>query len=278
MLAKDGVSDLPDYGWLLALASDFPRFQGDFERARVLTERAIEVLRGCGQRNRLALALRNLGSVATNQGEYEEARALHEESLALGREIDSPLAMALALNGLTVLAFRQGDFVLMRDLANENLELSRVLNENQEGAAAAALHNLGEALRHQGELAAAAESYEEALRLYLHVGEWNGEAECLDGIGDLAARIGEFAVAASLWATARRLLEANGDRPWDLEGTEQGIAEARAALGPAAFEKSWRSGTAMSREEAAATAARIVALVPLRSSHPASTEPPGAFA
>ena len=258
VLAKDGLSELADYGWLLTVASEFPRFQGDFARARDLATRAIAVLRERNQRNRLAIAIEAVASVATSQGEYLDAKALHEETLALGRELNSPFRIAHALNGLSVLAFRQGNFARMLDLAGQQLEVSYALKD--ETFISAGLHSLGEAQRHQGMLGPAAKNYEEALRLGLHLGDAATIAECLDGIGDVAAAMGEFALAVSLWAVAHRMLEESGDRPWDPDGAERARARARGALGQSAYDEAWRSGTAMTRADAAVTAATIVNL------------------
>jgi hypothetical protein len=56
------------------------------------------------------------------------------------------------------------------------------------------------------------------------------------------------------------VLAERGDRPWDAEGTEAGIAQARTALGPVAYEESRRWGSTMTKEEAVAMATEIVAL------------------
>jgi predicted ATPase len=256
VLAKGGLSDLADYGWLLSVASEFPRFQGDHARARDLTTQAITVLRDRNERDRLAVAVKALASIVASQGDYAQARVLHEESLALGREVNNPFRIASALHGLTVLAFLQGDFGRMLELAEEQLEVSRA--QKDETYMGAGLHDLGEALRHLGRIGAAARSYEEALGLSLHLGDGAMVAEMLDGIGDVASVLGEFGPATSLWATAHRLLEESGDSRWDPEGVERGSAQAREALGSAAYQEAWNSGLAMSRSEAAVLAAEVV--------------------
>src|SRR5207247_10396663 len=49
VLALDGVERSPDFGWLLSLAADFPRFSGDPARARALLERSIDELSRTGE-------------------------------------------------------------------------------------------------------------------------------------------------------------------------------------------------------------------------------------
>ena len=258
VLAKQGVSELPDYGQLLALASEFPRFQGDLARAGELLQQAIAVLGSRDEKARLASAIEGLADVLAKQGKYEQSRALHEKSLALGHELKSPFRIAHALNGLTTLAFLQRDYAQMEDLAREQLQIS--IEQKDDMYTGAAQHNLGEALRHRGILGPAAENYESARRIYERLGGEAVVAECIDGIGDIAAALGEFSVATCLWARSQRVLTEQGDLPWDAAGTEEGIAQARTALGPEAYEESRRWGSAMTGSEAATMAAQIVAL------------------
>ena len=256
VLGIPGVSDLSEYSWLLAIAAEFPRFQGDHPRARALNEEAIALFRARGEKIRLAVAIEALASIMATQGEHREARALHEESLALGRELESPYRIAYALNGLTVLAFLERDFLRMRDLANEQLVISRAKNDDM--YIAAALHNLAEAQRHLGDLDPAALNYDEALTLSVRIGDRSTIAECLDGLADVASAMHEPRRASSLWAYSERVFSEGGELPWDADGAQLGIAEARAGLGSAAFEEAWAQGAAMSQDEAVAAARPII--------------------
>jgi hypothetical protein len=85
-------------------------------------------------------------------------------------------------------------------------------------------------------------------------------AECLDGIGDVAADRDDPASAVLVWAVSRRLLDELGQPPWDPEGAEQGMNAARLALSAEVFEKLWREGQSMSRDEAVAKATAIAAV------------------
>jgi non-specific serine/threonine protein kinase len=253
VLALDDAKLSPDYGWFLGVAAEYPRFRGDYARARALDEQAILLLRRRGEKFRLGTCIEALASIVESQGDFERARFLHEECLAIGREIDEPSVIAHAINGLGVLAFRQADYVRMAALAEEEVALSR-----ETGAGLSeALASLAEARRRLGQLDSAATLFHEALSIAEDLGEVGTLAECLDGIGDVAADREDLASAVALWAVSRRLLEELGQSPWDPEGAEQGMNAARSALGAEAFEKLRREGEAMSREEAVAKATAI---------------------
>jgi predicted ATPase/class 3 adenylate cyclase len=253
VLALEGVERSPDFGWLLGLAADFPRFRGEHRRARELLERSIEVLTRKGDTFRLATCIESLAGVTEHQGKHEEAEALHQQCLSIGREINEPSTIAHALNGLAVQAFRRGDYARMVAFAEEELALNRTVGAGIHEA----LHNVAEARRHLGRLGPAAEMYVEGLGVSLELGDVNGIAEFFDGLADLAAARGDVENATLLWAASRRHFDEIGQLSWDAAETERGLAEARVGLGVAKFEEVWRTGQALTRDEAVALARRI---------------------
>jgi len=143
----------------------------------------------------------------------------------------------------------------MADLAEQEVALSRKTG----GGLGEAIGNLAEARRRLGQLDSAATLFHEALSLAEDLGEVAVLAECLDGIGDVAADRQDPAGAVLLWAVSRRLLDELGQPPWDPEGAKQGMDAARLTLGLEAFERLWSEGQAMSRDEAVAKATAIAA-------------------
>lgn len=253
VLALDEVALSSDYGWFLSVAGEYPRFRGDHARARALEEQAMAVLRRSGEKFRLGTCIEALANIVQSQGDFERAKSLHEECLAIGREINEPSVIAHAINGLGGLAFRQADYVRMASFAEEEVALSRETG----GGLSEALGNLAEARRRLGQLDSAAALFHEALSIAEDLGDVATLAECLDGIGDVAADREDLASAVALWAVSRRLLDEVGQPPWDPEGAEQGITAARSALGAAVFEKLWREGESTSRDDAVAKANAI---------------------
>jgi len=253
VLAMEGVESSRDFGWLLGLAADFPRFRGEHPRARALLERSIEVLTRSGERFRLASSIESLAGVTEHLGDPEGAEALHEQCLAIGREINQPLTIGHALNGLAVHAFRKGDYARMAAFAEEEVALNRVVGVRLPES----LHNVAEARRRLGQLGPAAEVYAEGLGLSVELGHVDLLAEFFDGLADLAAARGDFKSATYLWAASRRLFDEVEQLSWDPAETERGLAEARVRLGTAKFEEAWSAGQALTRNEAVALARRI---------------------
>ena len=253
--AMDGVSESPEYAWFLGCSAEFPRFRGDMERARVLEERAISILR-TGDRHQLAGRIESLANIVEGLGDHEKARTLHEESLALARELNDTEVEAMVLNGLAGMAFRRHDYVLMEELAEQEVALGR---KSSGGGVPEFLGDLGEAKRRLGKLDAAGDAWRESLELSVGVRDVWLVAEAIDGVADLEAARGEFGEATALWAASARLLAESDQPPWDPEGTEQGKADAMRALGRERFDESWRTGMQLSQDEAVARAMRAVA-------------------
>ncbi|TMG53498.1 MAG: tetratricopeptide repeat protein, partial [Chloroflexi bacterium] len=262
------VIGLPDakkqreFGWLLNVTGDFHRLQGDFPRARELKERSLALVRETGEKWQLAVVLHNLGVVTAAEGDYGEAEALHEEGLALRKQIGDPNGISHALNGLTALALRQHDWGRGATLAEEELEVARQAGGDREELMGS-LHNLAEALRHQGDLGRAAALYVECMRISWELGALGVFAECLDGLADVAFALGDLVGATRLWAASGQLFIETAERPWNAEEADAGIEAARSGLGQEPFELAWREGCAMPREQALSlgmTTARSVQL------------------
>jgi tetratricopeptide (TPR) repeat protein len=255
VLALPGAEKSEQYTWCLAIAGEFPRFQGDFKRARELKEMALARSRQAGNTLRVAAILHDLGSIAEGQGDLGRARVLHEEALAIRRAQGEPGGISHALNGLTTLALREGDYVLAETLATEELALWLQV-KNPDGASSA-LHSLGESLRKQGKLARAARSYQESMSI---VGaDVIIVAESLDGLADVAAALGDTVAATQLWSASRRLFDDSTLQAGDPGETEDGMARARSTLGTEVFEETWRAGRAMDRDAAIVVAGRVAA-------------------
>lgn len=257
VMSLKGAEESPDFPWLLTLASEFPRWQGDFSRARVMLERAVAGLSGSAEDARREAAIYALANIFSLLKDFPRARALAEAALTRGRAAQSSMRVWRGLNALGVAAFYEGDFARMATLAAEELEVAHRLRSPN--AISAAAHNAAEARRNLGELARAAGHYQEGIAVGRSLGDYGYVAECLDGVGDLAAALGDPSSAAPLWAAGQRILEDAEMNPWDPDGQRQGIAVARASMGNEAFEAAWRLGLALTDDDAFARAAAVIA-------------------
>jgi tetratricopeptide (TPR) repeat protein len=78
--------------------------EGDYAGARTLHEESLQIQRGLGARQSIAMTLSNLGVVAFEQGDYAAARTLQEESLAIRRELGERWGIARSLEELAHVA------------------------------------------------------------------------------------------------------------------------------------------------------------------------------
>jgi len=82
--------------------------QDDTERARLLHEEAISILREFGDMNFLAYSVRRLGLLAWRTGDYKKALAHYKESLVLNQLIGDIRGISACLAGFGSIAVAQG--------------------------------------------------------------------------------------------------------------------------------------------------------------------------
>ena len=119
---------------------------------------------------------------------------------------------------------------------------------------ASAIRSQGRLAYLKGEFAAAWTHYTESLAGYRDLGDKQGMARCLAGLGNLMARQGQPERAARLWGAATAVCEEFGavmTRPErrDFDGL---LVATQAVLGDTAFAAAWARGGAMTPEQAVA--------------------------
>lgn len=168
-----------------------------------------------------ARRLEEQGYEAFKEGDSARSRDLNERSLALAREAGDPEATARALTGFMRLGLRERDFAEVERLAAACEEVAAVAGNP--ALRRLPLHVRAEAARMQGELARAAELYDESIAL----NEELGNARMV------AVERGNKAwveIAVHRLDEAERLLRAS------LEGTEDDYGIAFCLLGLARVE------------------------------------------
>ncbi len=112
--------------------------------------------------------------------------------------------------GLGNIQYFAGDFERVRDTFTEAVALNRRVGDTF--MTAWALHMLGSAEVHTGDLAASWMHLREAIGMMRAAGETTGLVLALDDFADLAAAAGDLARAARLEGAARSLEDATGTR------------------------------------------------------------------
>jgi non-specific serine/threonine protein kinase len=224
--------------------------QGDVERARPLLLESLALRRELGDRQGLASSLNSLALVAGARGDHDEENALYEECLALWRELGYKRGVAIATLNMGTAAEARGDVAAARPLLEESVDALRELGVQWD--LAEALLSLG-MLEHQtGDGERAVSLVREALQIRAGLGDKRGLAECLESLGMISG--GDHAVRAL--AAAASLREALGAEaaPERRAAIDRTLTTARSELGNEAFAAAWKTGRALSVEDAVSLA------------------------
>jgi predicted ATPase/class 3 adenylate cyclase len=203
--------------WVLHLLGRDAYFAGDPATARALGQESLAVAEAVGDRWLIAQVLHLLGLAAHIAAEYATARAYYEQSLALRRALGDLEGIARSTHFLGLVAYRESDFAAARALYRNALTVHRELNHPQ--------------------------------GLLILLGEFTALAAALQQPARAARLAGASAmVSASSQVVAIPLAEAV---------LQEGVEQARRALGEAAFAAAWAEGRALSLEEAIEEALRV---------------------
>ena len=158
-------SRIPSFALARSLqgAARLARFQGDYGRARALSEEGLAVSRALSDEESRVWFLISLGALDLHQGNHAQATALFEEGLVIGRALADKGLVSMALADLGVVARIQGDFVRADALLTESLALGRDIRDKWR--IALSLHSLGMVAFRRGDYDRAAGLYAESLAL-----------------------------------------------------------------------------------------------------------------
>lgn len=263
---------------------------GNLIYARQLLTESLAIDRELGNRIGMAASLDSLGIVAEGQGNYEEALGFQEESIRLWRELKNPRGLLYALSTKAYTHYSLEDYDAVRRLQSESLELSREIGDrrgeawslNRIGEAeiaqreyasghakiekslslmrelgdrrgiAIALRGLGHAAYAQGDNVLAQSFFQESLRGVRDLGSKSDTAPLLEEMASVHMGLQQIEKAARLWAAAASLRVVLGFpmSPGESRHLDNGLPQARSALGNEAFDAAWEEGCSMNWEKA----------------------------
>jgi predicted ATPase len=179
--------------------------QSDWGRTQDLGHEALAIFRRRGNVLGSAWTLTNLAVVPLEFGRAEEARAMLDEADALFRSEGREGGLRRIGHLYAQVAAETGDTERARKELRESAEDSLVAGENF--SAATTLHSLGDVELVEGEIAAAAAAYTEALRVAWDTGAHRVTCYALAGLAAVAADRGRLEEAALLWGFVERYEE-----------------------------------------------------------------------
>jgi non-specific serine/threonine protein kinase len=180
----------------------------------------------------------------------DEGERYHEEALHLARQHQDHEGMLRGLNNLGLFASARGDHERGRILLEEALDETRIAGKR--ATTANIMDSLGRVSLLLGDTAAARRYYEGSLEMSARFEDTLNLAECLEGIALVFLAENNARAVVSMIAAANTLRIASGGRAmpdWQVH-VDQGLAAARALLGPQVSAAAWQHGSAMSTQEA----------------------------
>jgi predicted ATPase/class 3 adenylate cyclase len=289
---------------LLRQAATFASARGDYERAAVLYEEALAIVRRLGDQQGIARVVSGQGDMAHAQGNYRRAVELLEVSLAHQRELGNQQDIANTLHALGDTVREQGDYPRAIALFAQSIALRQELATAEGGTRVhgrtgarliAPYIGLGDVYLAQGTYDQARECYHNALTNAENVGDHNLAAFAIRGLGRVALREGDVEGAVALLeecvASFRTVVRTEG-LAWTLHHLAEALAwrgqtgrawtllrEAltlQQSLGNALFiAQSLEVAALLSRQQHARSAIRLLGAADAPRAHLGAPLPPG---
>jgi DNA-binding CsgD family transcriptional regulator/Tfp pilus assembly protein PilF len=196
----------------------------DWER---LARAVLAAARRDGDRHAEALAVQELGLLASRRGLLDEASAHSRRSLALHRDAGDRAGEARAHNVLGSIALHRGETEAAAQHFQTALELCR--RHGIRRGECGILTNLGIVNQLRGELDRATACYEESLAIHREIGNPDGEANTLSNLGCLFQERGRNDRAMACQEEALRLYQASANRYCEVETLVELARACRAA-------------------------------------------------
>lgn len=161
--------------------------------------------------------LENLGDLERWKGNYEESAAYMKKALAIYEERRASKSIASVLRKQAAACYQFDDYVKAMELASAALEQLRTLEDDL--ATADALCWLGCSLEMQSMEDQAVPHFNEALEIFRIHGHDVGVVRCLERLGEMCRRKGQFTDAQPFLENAVAIASQSGDRIGETKAT-----------------------------------------------------------
>lgn len=235
-------------------AGNLSHHLGDYEAARSLLERGLELMRGIDDDEGVAKILTTLGAFEFGMQELAEARVRFQETLEIFRRTNDTRRIPTALVNLGAVAIHQKDYLQARSLFVEGLERFRQIKD--EHNIAHSLYSLANVEQEEGNSVEAERLLQESLRTFR---AWKDQWRCilvLETMIDVAVAQGQYKRTGQLWGAAEGLRQRLGTplQPFILDQYNQMLSGVVEKFGTTSFEAALAEGRAMTWEQAVAFA------------------------
>jgi predicted ATPase/transcriptional regulator with XRE-family HTH domain len=235
---------------LLQKAGWLTRASGDFERANILLERALNLALEIGDKNRAAWALMDLGLSLREQGNHEKEISSIARALTFAQESGENRAIGVSLYNLAESRELTGDLDTSAKLWKQGLDLFRA--DGDQTHIAWGLEGLAGTAYLAEDYAGALKFHLESLKCKIDVMDKLGIAYSFEGLAQVAATIQAPERAVVLWGAASYLRERMNV---PLEPSRENMYTSllpltRSQMGEEAFDRAWKKGRAITLQEA----------------------------
>lgn len=226
---------------------------GNYELAITYGKESIELIRQSKEKNKLALALDNLGDTFSEYGDSENANKCYDEALVLYRELGDKIGISYMLietgwEQVTLGNFREG-----LESLEEALKMKRALKEDT--GIAYALFVLGTCRWHNKEYEKSEQALKESIKLHFDLGNiWFGNA-CLYILAGIASARKLPRQAAKYMGVADKVIgEIRGIVPpfWDHDVRVPILSSVHEQMNKDDYDKAYAEGYSMTLEQAIA--------------------------
>ncbi len=191
------------------------RVFADYETARAMCQKSLEIFQNCEDLWGRAAALKLLGIIAALQNDHEAAKERMQEALKLYQSAGNQEGIANTLNDLGILADRSDQPQEAKRLYHRCLSIRRQVDDNW--GTAIALNNLGYLANTLGEYDDALKLLDESLRIQRTIGARLQLANVLSNLGTAARELTMYERARQYFHEALRLAQEIESIPLTLE-------------------------------------------------------------
>lgn len=222
--------------------------QNDLEGAMRYYRQTLEVYHKTGDETGVALVLLGVGVISRDWGNPAQAQAELQEAYEIAVRLGDLWTAAVAQLNLGDLAADVGDYGAARPLLLAALATFETMGDQQMMCNIQA--RLGSALLLEGDVHGAIHYFRQGLMLANAIGYQGGIPDAIEGLAASAVRTPTVAARLFGFAAARRQQLALPIALADQSRLERGMYPVRQALTPAAWEKAWAEGAALSEAQA----------------------------
>jgi non-specific serine/threonine protein kinase len=239
---------------VLSGTSDFASAQGDDATAQKYDEESLAIAQALGDEPGIYFALDGLGILAGRRGDYARAAELLEQVLVYRRKTNDPVRLMTTLNNLAIAVRRLKNFERAKELCAESIALAQTTNNRK--SLAHAYSGMGEVCAQLRQFDQASRFHRQAITLRHELGDANGLQVSFNSLAVGLDQLGASITATQLSSASekiRRELKVVSS-PATRAEHEAFIAQLRAKLGDAEFERAWTEGQTLTVEQAVAFA------------------------